>query len=38
MAWSRTRPTVWAWGSYPKVSNPSTEHWDRVFTPFRLVF
>jgi len=22
----------------PKVSNPSTEHWDRVFTLFRLVF
>jgi hypothetical protein len=21
----------------PKVSNPSTEHWDRVFTLFRLV-
>jgi hypothetical protein len=22
----------------PKVSSPSTEHWDRVFTLFRLVF
>jgi hypothetical protein len=22
----------------PKVSNPSTEHWDRAFTLFRLVF
>jgi hypothetical protein len=22
----------------PKVSNPSTEHWDRVFTLFRLLF
>ena len=22
----------------PKVSNPSTEHWDRVFTLFQLVF
>jgi hypothetical protein len=22
----------------PKVSNPSPEHWDRVFTLFRLVF
>jgi hypothetical protein len=22
----------------PKLSNPSTEHWDRVFTLFRLVF
>ena len=22
----------------PKVSNPSTEHWERVFTLFRLVF
>jgi hypothetical protein len=22
----------------PKLSNPATEHWDRVFTLFRLVF